>query len=134
MDHRARRPELQLTDGDAEFIRVGTAKRPLIDAAAQAVSSGSLAALHDALGRYLNAYAMSDFDPRDVMVGLAIFFDASQRLGADPPAVFGTAARTTTPELAELVRTFGARKDVTLGAFGWSFDDGASTPRYVPVE
>ncbi len=109
------------------------AKRPLIDAAARAVDSGSLTALQDALGRYLDAEAKNDFDPRDVMVGLAIFVDASQRLGADPATILETGARTTTAELAEVVRAFGARKDVTLGAFGWTFE-GAPTPRYLPAD
>ena len=114
-------------------MTVRTAKRPLIDAAAQAVGSGSLEALHDALGRYLDVCARTDDDPRDVMVGLAVFFDASQRLGVDPATVFDAASGTTTPELSELVRAFGARKDVTLTAFHWEFDDADSTPRYLPT-
>ena len=114
-------------------MTVRDAKRPLIDAAARAVGLRSLSALDHALSGYLDVCAQTGDDPRDIMVGLAIFFDASQRLGADPATVFEKAARTTTPELSELVRAFGAREDVTLTAFHWEFDDTDSTPRYLPT-
>ncbi|MDX6516263.1 MAG: hypothetical protein QOH73_1929 [Gaiellaceae bacterium] len=107
--------------------------RPLIDAAAKAVTSGSVAALEDALLRYLNSYAGHVPDSRDVMVGLAPFYDAAMRLEVSPRAIFDHAVAGTAGELTELVRGFGARTDITLVAFGWAYDESGSDARYVAL-
>jgi hypothetical protein len=107
--------------------------RPLIDAAAKAVTTGSVAALADALKRYLDTYGGRVPDFRDLLVGLAVFYDAAERLGADPRAVFDQAAAGTTEEVAKLVKGFAARTDVTLSAFGWAYEERGGGARYVPL-
>jgi hypothetical protein len=104
----------------------------LIDDAARAIQLRSVAELEEALARYVRACSEEEpYDPRDVMVGLAPFFDAAMRLEADPGAIFSRVAEAATGDLADLVRRFGARSDVTLDAFGWAFQRG-DPPRYIP--
>ena len=64
-------------------------------------------------------------DYRDVLLGFAPFFDAARRLGFEPVDVFDAAASSVPDDVAGLLRTFGRRADVTLGAFGWVLEDGA---------
>jgi hypothetical protein len=64
-------------------------------------------------------------DWRDLLIALAPLHDCARRLGVDPAAVFSAAASEGPPTLAEHVRQFGARTDVTLAAFGFRLDEQA---------
>lgn len=73
-------------------------------------------------------------DERDVMVGLALHFHTAQQLGMDPATLFDEIAGRLTPgPLPELLRTFGAREDITLEAFGWREVTTAAGPDFVPA-
>lgn len=58
-------------------------------------------------------------DPRDFMIGAALYHHCATRLGVDPAAVFDAVAACAEPSAAAVVRDFGRRTDVTLAAFGW---------------
>jgi hypothetical protein len=91
------------------------------------------AALADGTGERLVAELVRDAgaqagfrDWRDVLIGFAPFYDCARRLGLDPAGVFDDAARQVPDDVADLLRTFGRRTDVTLGAFGYVFEDGTT--------
>jgi hypothetical protein len=108
-------------------------ERPLIDAAARAVRNRSVADLQQALVLYIQAKASDPgSDYRDLFIGLAPFYDAALRLGAKPTAVFDRATAGMSEPISELVRIFSERTDVTLHAFGWSYEESASA--YVPLK
>jgi hypothetical protein len=69
-------------------------------------------------------------DERDLMVALAPFHDCARRIGLDPAAVFAQAAARGPAEIAGAVRTFGARPEVTLAAFGYIVRDTPDGPAY----
>jgi hypothetical protein len=85
--------------------------------------------LADALfGLVLAATARHD-DWRDLMVGMAIHFWVAGQLGVEPPELFGGVAdRVPDTSVAEIVRTFGGRTDVTLEVFGWRLVDTPDGP------
>jgi hypothetical protein len=58
-------------------------------------------------------------DPRDFMIGAALYHHGATSLGVDPAAVFDAVAAVADPSDAAVVRDFGRRGDVTLAAFGW---------------
>ena len=64
-------------------------------------------------------------DYRDVLLSFAPFYDAAKSLGLDPADVFDAAAQEVPDDVAELLRTFGRRTDVSLGVFGWIWDGEA---------
>jgi hypothetical protein len=64
-------------------------------------------------------------DYRDVLLSFAPFHDAAKALGLEPSDVFDAAAETVPEDVAELLRTFGRRTDVSLGVFGWVWDGEA---------
>jgi hypothetical protein len=75
--------------------------------------------------------ASADVDDRDVMVRLALHFHCAERLGLPPATLFGEAAgRIANAETAGLLRRFGSRGDVTLGAFGWKLVDTPTGPDF----
>ena len=69
-------------------------------------------------------------DAREIMIALAPFYDAAKRAGLDPARVFDRAAAEVPGEQQDLVHDFGARGDVTLGAFGFTLEEGPFGPRY----
>jgi hypothetical protein len=69
-------------------------------------------------------------DAREVMLDLAPFHDCCARLGLDPVDVFDEVAASGPADLADLLRRFGRRTDVTLNVFGWRLEDGP-TYRFV---
>lgn len=73
-------------------------------------------------------------DARDLMVGLALPWIVAQQLGASPATVFATVADSL-PDgpVAKLFKTFGARTDITLEAFGWELVTTASGPDFRPL-
>jgi hypothetical protein len=64
-------------------------------------------------------------DYRDVLLSFAPFYDATKALGLDPTDVFDAAAQDVPDDVAELLRAFGRRTDVSLGVFGWLWDGEA---------
>ena len=69
-------------------------------------------------------------DYRDMMMVLAPVHHCARRLGIDVVALFDEAAGSAPPELADTVRHFGRRGDITPGAFGFGVEDTAEGPRY----
>lgn len=78
--------------------------------------------------------ARADWDDRDVMVGLAVFHVTARELGQSPAELFGDVA-SSLPEgpLPELLREFGARRDITLKVFGWQLVRTPDGPDFVPA-
>ena len=77
------------------------------------------------LRRALLATAIADAaageDPRDAMVTMALHHFCAQQLGMRPSAVFDeVATRIADQSVADLLREFGSRTDITLAAFGWT--------------
>jgi hypothetical protein len=70
-------------------------------------------------------------DWRDLLVALAPFHDCARRLGLDVVAEFDAAAAEGPPSLADHVRAFGRREDVTLAAFLHVLDQSPGGPRYL---
>jgi hypothetical protein len=103
----ARSPTLALREQSADLLSAG-----LLSAAVAAV------ALEE--------------DPRDLMVGFVLHFDAAQRLGLEPAVVFdAVAARVASPAISSLLSDFGRRDDITLGSFGWRLVEADDGPGYV---
>ncbi|MFY1689108.1 hypothetical protein [Plantactinospora sp. WMMB782] len=73
-------------------------------------------------------------DDRDVMVGLALPWTVTQQLGASPETVFAIVADGL-PDgpTSTLLKDFGARKDITLAAFGWEAVTTADGPDFRPL-
>ncbi|MEU5565059.1 hypothetical protein [Micromonospora musae] len=72
-------------------------------------------------------------DDRDLMVGLALPWIVAQQLQLSPATVFATVGDSL-PDgpVVELFKTFGARTDVTLEAFGWELVTTADGPDFRP--
>ena len=62
-------------------------------------------------------------DERDLMVAMAPYHDCARRLDLDPATLFDDAAREGPSGLAEVVREFGHRNDVTPTAFGFTVEE-----------
>ena len=56
---------------------------------------------------------------RDLLVALAPYHHCAQVLGLDIPLLFEQAGRYAQTEQEQYYATFGRRRDVTLGVFGW---------------
>jgi hypothetical protein len=100
-------------------------------AAMLAIREQSAARLRNGLGAVALATTADD-DDRDVMVGVALHYHAAVQLGLRPAEVFDQAASYADPSVAELFRTFGARDDVTLAAFGWQEIATEHGPAFIP--
>ena len=72
-------------------------------------------------------------DWRDVLVALAPYHHCAGRLGLDPVDLFDAVSSDLPTDLAELVRGFGRRTDITLDAFGWILTNSADGPCYRPA-
>lgn len=79
------------------------------------------------LDRHVDAWLR---DWRDMLIALTPFHHAAQTIGADVAELFRRAAEAGPAGLADSVTRFGARHDVTLGAFGFVLDDEPYGPRY----
>jgi hypothetical protein len=92
----------------------------MIDAASDALRRGSPDALKAALLRLLNDGELQWLqDRRDLLVAMAPYHDCARRLQLDPPRLFGAVADEGPLALADIVRSFGERSDVTPSAFGY---------------
>lgn len=69
-------------------------------------------------------------DKRNVDVALAIYHHCARKLELNPPEVFDEAAQYATEAMAERLRAFGRRTDVTLKLFGWREIRGEEGVRY----
>ena len=70
-------------------------------------------------------------DDRDVMVAMAPILHCARQLGVDAEELFDQAAAAGPEHVADLVRGFARRTDVTPGAFGFYFiRSGPDSPRY----
>jgi len=58
-------------------------------------------------------------EKRDVDVGLSVFYHCAQKLGVAPRVVFDEAAEFAAADMAERMKSFGRREDVTLQRYGW---------------
>ena len=86
------------------------------------------------LGTYVAKSDQStNVDDRDVMVGLAVYYDCAERLGIDPIQLFDSAAHATSRRMGELVAMLDRRQDVTLEAFGSSLVELPEGPCYRPA-
>lgn len=72
------------------------------------------------LGLIGNAIANTHIPPnRNVDVALAVFYHCARKLEIDPAGLFDEAAQFAAEDIAERLRVFGRRADVTLKQFGW---------------
>jgi hypothetical protein len=102
---------------------------------AVALRTGSADRLRDALMATALAALLKKDDPRDTMVGLVIHVHVARMLGLVPSDLFDEVAdRLPAGEVASLFRTFGARDDVTLEAFGWHVVETPAGPDFVPAK
>lgn len=69
-------------------------------------------------------------DKRNVDVALAVFHHCARKLELNLPEVFDEAAQYATAAMAERLRAFGRRTDVTLRQFGWREIRGEEGVRY----
>jgi hypothetical protein len=92
----------------------------VIDAATDALRRGSPGALKTGLLRLLHDGELQWLqDRRDLLVAMAPYYDCARRLELDPAAFFGAVADEGPLALADIVRSFGERGDVTPAAFGF---------------
>ena len=98
-----------------------------------ALRAHSAALLHDALLAKAIADIIHESDWRDTLVGLALHYYVAQQLGLDPAEVFDAAVSSLPDDrVCSLFRRFGARKDVTLEAFGWLLVETDDGPDFEP--
>src|SRR5262245_55908058 len=87
------------------------------------------------LGRIIAAVDRpGDIDDREVMMGLAPYYDCAERLGIDPIALFDAASHSASAEMRGIITNFARRPDITLKAFGWRLLDQPEGPCYRPAE
>ena len=69
-------------------------------------------------------------DFRDVLTGFPPFVDCARRIGADPVAVFRSAAAGRSTGMHKLATEFAGRTDVTLDDWDWLLVEGPGGPCY----
>lgn len=72
-------------------------------------------------------------DPRDDMIFFAPYTHVARELGVNPTELFDSAAAYAAPDLANDMRVFGRRTDVTLRVFGWRQIDTPDGPSFEMV-
>ena len=92
----------------------------MIDAATDALRRGSPGELKAGLLRLLNEGELQWLqDRRDLLVAMAPYYDCARRLELEPATFFTAVADEGPLALADIVRSFGERSDVTPSAFGY---------------
>ncbi len=113
---------------------MGSKSKPECHGPSEALRLRSVARLRAELEQYLVASEPDvELDWRDVLVGLAPYYDCAQRLGLDPVELFASASADLGDRTQELARTFAHRSDITLQAFGWTLVAGSRGPCYQPI-
>jgi len=69
-------------------------------------------------------------DHRNVDASLAVFYHCARRLEIEPADLFDDVAQIATEEMADRLRAFGYRPDVTLKQYGWREIKTAEGVRY----
>jgi hypothetical protein len=69
-------------------------------------------------------------DWRDLLVAMAPYHDCATRLRLDPARLFDDVSSDAPPALADVVRSFGRRTDVTPSAFGFELTELPEGPAY----
>jgi hypothetical protein len=69
-------------------------------------------------------------DYRDMLMVLAPVYDCARRLDMDVVALLDEAAGVAPEHLADIVRRFGRRTDITPDAFGFGVEETGDGPRY----
>lgn len=102
----------------------------MIDAPTQALRHNSPGALRDGLLAMLRDGELRWLqDRRDLLVAMAPYHDCARRLELDPATFFASVATDAPMPLADIVRMFGERSDVTPATFGFRLvmtPDGAT--------
>jgi hypothetical protein len=102
----------------------------MIDAPTQALRHSSPTALRAGLLTMLRDGELKWLkDRRDLLVAMAPYHDCARRLDLDPATFFASVATEAPMPLADIVRLFGERSDVTPTAFGFRLvmtSDGAT--------
>lgn len=113
---------------------MGSRPKPRCLGPTEALRSASTERLHAELVEYLVASEPDvEIDYRDVLVGLAVYYDCAERLGVDPVLLFDEASRDLGPHARRLARAFARRTDITLRAFGWQLTADSDGPCYQPL-
>ncbi len=102
----------------------------VLEAATRALRENSGDVLAEGLSRLLDVARGGSRDERDLMVGLAVFFDCARRLELAPVDVFDRASEGRPSELADTLRTFAHRTDITPEAFGFVLEEGPGGAQY----
>jgi hypothetical protein len=103
----------------------------VIDVASDALRRNSPEVLRAGLLRLLDEGELEWLkDRRDLLVAMAPYHDCARRLDLDPAAFFATVADEGPLALADIVRSFGARADVTPAAFGFRLVMSPGGPKY----
>lgn len=114
-----------------DWIALGRygARQPTI-----ALREASIMRLRDALLATVLCELRYPGDPRDLMITLALHHFTARQLGQDPAALFrGIAGLLPEGALADLLRQFGPRDDITLRSFGWQLVDTPAGPDFAPA-
>jgi hypothetical protein len=102
----------------------------VLESASRALRQRDPDVLRDGLAELLRATDVPLADSRDLMMCLAPLHDCAVRLGIDPAELFEEFAQGQPGEVAELLRNFGRRDDVTPEAFRFVVEDGSSGLQY----
>lgn len=88
-------------------------------AAGRAIEGSSEELVRMGLTAVVLALYGDEGDPRDLMISLAPLHVAASAVAVDPGGTFDRVAERAPQHLADTLRAFAKRQDVTLGLFGW---------------
>jgi hypothetical protein len=106
----------------------------LAGAVSDALRRDSADELTAALALLVRLLRREGYDDRDAMTCLTPIHDCARRLGVEPAALFDEAAAAAPSDLADVLRAFGSRDEVTLAAFGWVLREDSNGPWYAAAD
>ena len=108
-----------------------TPRRIVLEDLTTAVRAGSAERLRESLTAVV-VEGQSEWrrDWRDLLMALAPYYAGALRLRLDPAEFFSQVAEAAPDDLADHVRSFGRREDVSPEAFGYFVVDTPEGPRY----